>query len=392
MPDQRTIAIAMELHLPFEWHYNVYAGIQMYARQQSNWHCVIDEFPQYRMNRSRDGERPYDGIIARTHPSLANSAKKHNVPLVNVWHSSPVKSVPLVYSNSAECGTHSAEHLLERGFRRFGFIHRQDHRADELELDAFAHSVTEAGYDYSDLLIDSGDPIDVRSWGRMQAEMLEWLQSFERPFGLFVPQSSLARQIIHLCNNLGWSVPLDVAIVCGENEPTLCENPAPSLTSISRNYDTVGYEAAKLLDSLLEGADPPDEPVMVRPKGIISRNSTDFFAVEDDLVSEALRFINANLRQPLDVELIAAANATSPRTLQRRFKACMNRSVASEVRRLRTQLAKRMLTEPDRQISQIAHETGFKSAKRMHDVFIREVGVSPSEYRKLSAQRETSSG
>lgn len=386
MPEQRTIAIAVELNLPFQWHYCIYSGAQLYAQQHKHWHCVIDEFPEYRMQR--DG-RPYDGIIARARRSLSNSANRNNVPLVNVWRGSPVKNVPLVTIDNGANGRMCAEHLLDRGFRRFGYMYREQHTTETVEVQAFQQHVEAAGATCSLMPIGNGDVNDAKSWGIMQDEILQWIESFERPVGIYVPQGNLSRHVVHVCNKLGWSVPLDVAIICGENESIFCESPAPSLTSIERNFEKVGYEAAKLLDQMIEGEDPPDDIIEVMPQGIVPRNSTDFFAVDDELVSEALRYVNANLRQPLDVETIASAIATSSRTLQRRFDQCMNRSVAAEVRRLRIQLAKRMLAEPDRQVSQVASQTGFRSANRMHEVFKRELGFSPSEYRKqLFIQRD----
>ena len=381
MPQQRTIAIAVELNLPFQWHYFIYSGAQQYARQHKHMHFLIDEFPEYRMDRKRDDGRPYDGIIARVTRAMSNSARRNGVPLVNVWRSSPVKNVPLVTIDNAQSGRICAEHFLDRGFRRFGYLFREKHLTDLEEVQAFKNRVEEQGLSCSTLPIGNGDIEDARSWGIMQDTIFNWLKACEPPVGIYVPQGNLSRHVVHLCNNLGWSVPLDVAIICGENESIFCENPAPSLTSIERNFDKVGYEAARLVDRLIDGAEAPDGPIMIPPQGIVPRNSTDFFAVDDELVSEALRFVNANLRQPLDVETIASAITTSSRTLQRRFLQCMNRSVAAEVRRLRIQLAKRMLAEPGHQVSQIARETGFGTANRMHDVFRRELGISPSEYR-----------
>ena len=76
-----------------------------------------------------------------------------------------------------------------------------------------------------------------------------------------------------------------------------------------------------------------------------------------------------------------AAVASSPRTLQRRFVAQLGRPPAAEVRRLRIAIAKRLLTEVDRSVKDIAREVGFGTPKRLHEVFHREVGMSPTQYR-----------
>jgi len=70
-----------------------------------------------------------------------------------------------------------------------------------------------------------------------------------------------------------------------------------------------------------------------------------------------------------------------PRRAPLRFDKVLGRGVSEEIRRLRLEAAKRMLAEPDRQISSIAQLTGFGSATVMGQVFRRELGVNPSTYR-----------
>ena len=74
----------------------------------------------------------------------------------------------------------------------------------------------------------------------------------------------------------------------------------------------------------------------------------------------------------------------SRRTLQRRFSTSAGRSVARELRRVRLIKAKRLLAETDRLVKQIAQETGFRDAIRFHEAFVREEGLSPSDYRRMA--------
>jgi AraC-like DNA-binding protein len=49
---------------------------------------------------------------------------------------------------------------------------------------------------------------------------------------------------------------------------------------------------------------------------------------------------------------------------------------------VRIERAKRELVEGTRSIKDIARETGFGSSLRMYEVFLREVGLSPSDSRE----------
>jgi len=68
--------------------------------------------------------------------------------------------------------------------------------------------------------------------------------------------------------------------------------------------------------------------------------------------------------------------------LQRRFEEHLGHAVSVEVRRLRIELAKRMLTDPDHKVAEVSWKAGFGSPSRMREVFRRELAMSPSEYRQ----------
>ncbi|MBT3201515.1 MAG: helix-turn-helix transcriptional regulator, partial [Phycisphaerales bacterium] len=70
------------------------------------------------------------------------------------------------------------------------------------------------------------------------------------------------------------------------------------------------------------------------------------------------------------------------RTLQRQFRKYLNRPITAEIQRVRIERAKRELAQSKRPIYEIARDVGFGRAMRMYEVFRRELGVTPREYRK----------
>ena len=182
-------------------------------------------------------------------------------------------------------------------------------------------------------------------------------------------------------------MPEDVAIIAGMNEETLCENPRPSLTSVEFGNERIGYEAARLLDRLMDEKDHgaktfSGERILLPPQGLVIRESTDFYAVNDSLVTAALEFISAQSHRPISPADVAQAVSTELRTLQRRFSKHLSRPIAAEIRRVRIERARRELTQTDRSIANISRAAGFGEPMRMYEVFVRELGVAPSEYRK----------
>lgn len=100
---------------------------------------------------------------------------------------------------------------------------------------------------------------------------------------------------------------------------------------------------------------------------------------------EALAHMRAHLSDPdLDAESIAEGLHVSRRTLFRLFEGT-GESAMTRLRSLRLERARLMLrTQPGKQISTIASETGFSSAVQFHRAFRAVAGMTPGEYREAA--------
>ncbi len=214
------------------------------------------------------------------------------------------------------------------------------------------------------------------------------MDRFVPPIGVYVGGDPTGRFVAQMCRQRGWRVPDDVAIVAGYNEPSFCEHPSPSLTSMDFGHERLGREAAKMLHRMMDGDPPPTKPLLLPPRGLVVRESTDFYAVEDEQVAAALRFIANNSHRRIGPNEVAEAVGAHPRTLQNRFGEFLNRPIAAEIRRVRIERAKRELTQTKRPLAEIARDAGFGPAMRMYEVFRREMGITPSEYRKQRVSKD----
>jgi LacI family transcriptional regulator len=192
----------------------------------------------------------------------------------------------------------------------------------------------------------------------------------------------LGRHIAQIASENGQLVPRDVAIVSAHNEPTLCLYPDPTLTSIEYGFDHVGHEAARMMDGLLQGK-PPDPPaILVPPREIVIRRSSDFVFIDDEIVSAAMQFISQFARKPITVDRVVHEVSVSRRTLEQRFRKHLGHCIAAEIRRVRIDHAKRLLASSDSTVAQIARTTGFGTPHQLARVFRRELEMSPKEYRE----------
>ena len=336
------VAIMLDLQWPYKRHAEVFAGIRRYAEERG-WVSIMDEFAH---DTLRKKSAHYDGVVARANHPLARLAGRRGVPVVNVWPSSPARHLlPGVFPDSAEAGRLVAEHLLARGFRSFATLTSPKNADNELEVAAFAGLVRAAGFGCASAYIPQHPYRDLAHWRRTVQGIDRAMAGWAPPVGVYVGQEVCGRLVVQAGHRRGWRIPEDVAIVAGKNEETLCEQPRPSLTSVEVGYDRVGYAAAALLDRLIAGHAPPAEPVRVAPHGLVVRESTDFFAVDQPVVAAALAYISAHSHRRIGPADVARAVGAEVRTLQNYFRVAIQRPIATEIRRVRVERAKRELTK-----------------------------------------------
>jgi LacI family transcriptional regulator len=378
----RRVALMLDLQWPYKRHAEVHAGIQRYAEERG-WVTVIDEFAHDTLRRKPGPADRYDGIVARANHLLARRAAALGVPAVNVWPSSPARHLlPGVFPDSTDAGRLVAEHLLARGFRTFATLTSPKNADNELEVREFVRLVRAAGFACASALIPQDPYRDVAHWRKTERLLARAMDGWEPPIGVYVGQEVCGRLVVQLSQRRGWRIPRDVAIVAGKNQETLCERPRPSLTSVEIGYDRIGHAAAELLDRLMDGEPPPDGPIRVAPHGLVVRESTDFFAVDDDVVAAALAYIAAHSHRRIGPDDVARAVGAETRTLQNYFQKVLKRAIAAEIRRVRVERAKRELARGNRALAAIARDVGFGTIQRLYEVFRRELGVSPGAYRK----------
>jgi LacI family transcriptional regulator len=375
------VALMLDLDQLYKRHYGIFAGVQQYA-QEHGWETIIDECPDLTLSSCSRENLPYQGIIGRATDRVVRQAQRLNLPVVNTWFSSPVwNQLPSVFSDWSGIGRLQAEHLLARNYRRFAGLSLANERSVLFQINEFASTVNAVGCPCVKAEIPLSPTSSAKNWQAAERTMVKWMDEWEIPIGVFVGRESAGRIVAQMCRTRGWRVPQDVAIIAGQNEELICTSLRPTLSSVEIGYDRIGYESARLLHRLMTGQAPPSEPILLPAQGIVVRESTDAVAVDDELMATALNFIAANCHRDIAADDVAYAAKTHPRTLQRRFRKYLNRSISEEIRSVRIEHAKRSLTQTLLPIGQIARESGFGTAAQMSALFRRELKTSPKQYR-----------
>ena len=303
--------------------------------------------------------------------------------MVNVSIVLPGMRFPRVGVDNAMVGRQAAAHFLERGLVNFGFIGPAEHQYSIERGGQFRLALLEAGYKVSFYHTPAEVPFDphCQFWD-LGRGVHRWLRALPKPVGVFVPADDWGLQASEACRQAGMRIPEDVALIGVDNDDLNCQLSRPRQSSVIVPSERIGYEAAALLDRLLAGNRPPAEPILLPSLGVVSRRSTDFLAIEDQEVASAMRFIREHAHEPLQVDDVVRVISLSRRMLEIRFQKSIGWGISKEIQRAHLELARRLLTRTKLPVSTVAIKAGFSDNRQLDVVFRKELGQSPSEYRR----------
>lgn len=106
-------------------------------------------------------------------------------------------------------------------------------------------------------------------------------------------------------------------------------------------------------------------------------------------LQEVQRWVAAHPAEDHGVDRLAARTGMSPRHFARIFRAETGLTPAAYVETVRIEAARRLLEAGEVALKQIAGACGFRDADTLRRAFVRRVGTTPAEYRRLHAPGDT---
>lgn len=102
----------------------------------------------------------------------------------------------------------------------------------------------------------------------------------------------------------------------------------------------------------------------------------------DPLVKQVQEFIEENFKQPMQVSHLATMVNVTPRTLNRRFQACVAMRPIEYIQAVRIEQAKRLLELGDVTIKSLAEQVGYDDISSFTRLFKRATELTPKEYQE----------
>ncbi|RFS26344.1 helix-turn-helix domain-containing protein [Chitinophaga silvatica] len=102
---------------------------------------------------------------------------------------------------------------------------------------------------------------------------------------------------------------------------------------------------------------------------------------QDESVLLAQDFIESNWGEKITVEQLAEKFAVGRRSLERRFKKATSNTVTEYIQRVKMEAAKKSFETSLKNINEIMYEVGYSDTKAFRNIFKKNTGLSPMEYR-----------
>ena len=373
-------------------------GVLHYAQEHGPWRIYQQEKRPWTYRLQDLKQWGCDGIIAADYHSVeeARLIAGAGVPVVVLLQPHPMRQrgyplfrYPCVVWDSAAIGRMAADYFLERHYTQFAFVgdtYPETYWSVDRER-SFRKALRAAGHRACQMY-GACSAKEQRDWAVERPRMEAWLRALPKPIALFAPNDRRGKQVLDACLDAGVSVPDGVAVLSVDNDEWICEASVPTLSSIQCNPKPAGYAIAAQLDRMMRGERLKKQEYRVEPSRVITRQSTEWTAIDDQCVARALSFIRFNVANPqLRVTDIAKMIGLSRRATEIRFKNATGRTVREEIEHVRLERIRALLVDSDLTIGKLALQGGFVCQTHLGRIFRARFGTTMGQFRAASKGR-----
>ena len=369
-----------------EYNKNLLRGITRYSKDHGPWtFCRMPTY--YRETMGMDAvlqwakEWEADGVIGQFYNNEEiKKFKQANIPVIAQDFKERFTDIPNITGSYRETGRLGAEYFLMKGFKNFAFYGFNNIVWSRERAEGFESRIQEAGYKVHNYELKDTTSMD--QWYYKSSALSVWLNSLPKPIAIMTCDDNQGNHIIEAAGHAGIRIPDEIAVLGVDNDETICDLSDPPLSSIGLDTEKGGYEAARLMEQMIEAKTCSAPDIVVKATQVISRHSTDIFASKDKYIVSALKYIHDNLDKNLKVDQVLREVPLSRRSLEKRFVQTTGYPVYEYIYNQRIEKFTQKLLETDMTIFEIAIDLGLNDSKNIARQFKQIKGLTPMEYRK----------
>ena len=387
---RRRIAVAVERSTVYGR--NILRGFAEVAGNRPEWDLSLID-PRRTTAVVAHGT-PFDAWICRIPDDRAAAAlDRTGRPVVDLATPHEHPAFASIATDAKAIGRLAAEHLLARRYPSLAFCGYPGIAFSDRRRDAFSAYLAKNGFscaeyqppqkairhfgaDYrlGDRLVETPDAAALRAW----------LRSLPKPVAIFCCDDLRAAQLSRVCQSAGFAVPRDVAVLGVDDDPLQCLFASPRLSSIDSDSVEVGRAAARALAQMLDSPDAAPPQILVAPRGVTARASTDCWPGAPEWLPGVLDWIAENAGENLSACDVFRRAGRSRTLVERVFREKLGTTVQRTIAEARIETAKRLLAGTARPLADIARASGFSSAGYFSRTFAAATGLAPTAWREVN--------
>ena len=313
--------------------------------------------------------QPFDGVITDSDIPLSDGLSKslRNAIFVNAVAPSQGWTHFGCMIDNAAIAEAAASSLMRLKPRHFAYVGARAHEMEDSHSRArerrFRQFLVKKGLAVTSLFVDDD---------RFSTD----LAALPRPVGIFAYNDITAAKALSELHALGVQVPEQAAVIGVDNDPDICENTHPPLSSVDPDFEAAGRMAVEVLSAAL--SERRRIPILkFGVSGVVERRSTQSGKTGSRMVSKAREILRRRYGERLSLELIAGELNISPRLLSLRFREITGGTVHAELEEIRLAAARRMLKSRTLPVKAVASDCGFPSLENFYRRYRRRYGLTP---------------
>jgi len=212
-------------------------------------------------------------------------------------------------------------------------------------------------------------------------QLCSWLKELPKPCGILAANDATASAVAVACSMEHLAVPQDVSVIGIDDDPTICMNSDPQLSSVRPNFTKGAYMAAALLDRAIRHPRWKGKHVVYQPEGVTRRDSTRFVLRMDSETAAAVRLVQAKACAGLTADQVHKVFSCSRRAADERFRAATRQSILEAIHAVRLARMKELLANPAQTLAAIANLCGYSSQNAACKFFRLKTGMTMSGWR-----------
>ena len=302
---------------------------------------------------------------------------------VSEWRKAAGGPITVCSVDNEGIGQMAADYLYDQ--RRYRSFVYADYASDaewdwwtDRRFSSFTDTLAEHGFQGEVPRI----PITATTPEEDAVRFVDALKNLPRPIAIFACNDRVAKDVVDFLDLNATRIPSEVAVLGVDDERDICETAAVSLSSIKIEHRRLGRTAMALMLHMLQGGEHRDKTILCPAVRVIERESTKRLTPTNPHVAAALDYIRAAEVRKLSVESVAKACCTSHSYLSKNFKRETGLTVLDAIHDRIVRDTKRILSETDIPVSEIAEEMGFSAPSGLCALFKRKTGSAMKDFRR----------